>query len=346
MRARLSALALVVIASSIVRAQSPAQLALQRYSVDPMHSTVGFATTLLGGVKVRGRFNEYDATIVFDPAHPERSSVSAIIQAKSINTDMKFRDDHLRSPDFFDVDHYPTIQFVSERVVPRRGLAIVSGTLTMHGVSRAISFPAKMALAPYKVGTTVGVAFAAELRINRKDFGIAGTNKFNPDYNPLTNMLSDSVDILLEVDAIREGYADRRLAGGTPPGIADTVNRVLVARGIDAAVSTYRALHSSQPTMFDFTPYQLDLLGHQLAERGELANAVVVHRLNVEQYADSAGVLESLAESQALGNDGAGALTTYRRAMAKFPQSANAREMVRRLERLGFHSPSGEVVRD
>jgi polyisoprenoid-binding protein YceI len=133
MRARLSALALVVIASSIVRAQSPAQLALQRYSVDPMHSTVGFATTLLGGVKVRGRFNEYDATIVFDPAHPERSSVSAIIQAKSINTDMKFRDDHLRSPDFFDVDHYPTIQFVSERVVPRRGVAIVSGTLTMQG---------------------------------------------------------------------------------------------------------------------------------------------------------------------------------------------------------------------
>src|SRR5205085_5729046 len=144
-----------------------------------------------------GRFNAYDATIIFDPRHPERSSVSAIIQARSINTDMDFRDNHLRSPDFFDVGHFPTIEFVSNRVTPRRGFATVSGTLTMHGVSRPVSFPAKMALAPYKVGSTVGVAFVAELRVNRKDYGIAGTNKYNPDYNPLTNMLSDSVDILL-----------------------------------------------------------------------------------------------------------------------------------------------------
>ena len=87
--------------------QTAAELATQRYEVDPMHSTVAFASTILGAVHVRGRFTDYDATIVYDARHPERSSVTAIIQAASLSTDMKFRDDHLRSGDFFDVARFP-----------------------------------------------------------------------------------------------------------------------------------------------------------------------------------------------------------------------------------------------
>jgi hypothetical protein len=291
-------------------------------------------------VKVRGRFTAYDGTVIYDAKHPERSSVSAIIEAKTVNTDMSFRDDHLRSPDFFDVEHFPTIEFVSDRVVPRRDGLTVSGMLTMHGVSRPVSFPAKLALAPYKVGNTVGVAFSAELRVSRKDYGIAGTNKFNPDYNPLTNMLSDSVDIQLDIDAIRSGYADRTLGTGKPPGVADTINRVLGAHGVDAAIATYHQLRETAPTNFNFGAYQLDLLGHQLAERGDIASAIAIYKLNVEQYENTGGVLESLGEAQASVNDTAAALATFRRAREKFPNSANAREMVRRLERLQGEPPA------
>src|SRR6478672_8971766 len=149
--------------STRVNAQTAAEVASSRYSVDGMHSTVGFTTTLLRAVKVRGRFDDYDATIIYDEKHPERSSVSAIIQAKSINTNMGFRDDHLRSPDFFDVNRYQTIEFVSDRVVPRRGGATVSGLLTMHGVTRRVTFPVQLALAPYRIGSTKGVAFTANL---------------------------------------------------------------------------------------------------------------------------------------------------------------------------------------
>jgi polyisoprenoid-binding protein YceI len=323
-----------------VQAQSAAELVSQRYSVDPMHSTVAFTTVILGGVKVRGRFTAYDGTVIYDAKHPERSSVSAIIETKSVNTDMSFRDDHLRSPDFLDVEHFPTIEFVSERVVPRRDGLMVSGMLTMHGVSRPVSFPAKLALAPYKIGTTVGVAFSAELRVSRKDYGIAGTNKFNPDYNPLTNMLSDSVDIVLDIDAIRSGYADRRLGTGKPPGVADTINKVVLAHGVDSAIATYHRLRESHATDYNFGAYQLDLLGHQLAERGAIADAIKIFRLNVEQYENTDGVLDSLGEAQASVNDSAGALTTFRRAREKFPKSANAREMVRRLERAQGEPPA------
>ena len=323
---------------AISAAQTPADVASSRYSVDGMHSTVGFATTLLRAVKVRGRFDDYDATIIYDEQHPERSSVSAVIQTKSINTNMGFRDDHLRSPDFFDVKAYPTIEFISDRVLPRPGGATVSGMLTMHGVTRRITFPVRLALAPYRVGSTKGVAFTANLHLSRKDFGIAGTNKFNPDYDPLTNMLSDNVDIILELDAIREGYATRRLGDGTPPSVADTINKTLQARGVDAALRTYRSLRTSAPTSFNFGAYELDLLGHKLAECGDLRDAVVILKVNAGEFADSVGVMETLAESQALANDRAGAIETYRRVLAKFANNVNAREMLRHLERLAPQS--------
>ncbi|MFL5561014.1 MAG: YceI family protein [Gemmatimonadaceae bacterium] len=324
------------------QATTAAALAAQRYDVDPMHSTVGFATTLMGAVKVRGRFTAYGATIIFDSEHPERSSVSAVIQAKTINTDMDFRDDHLRSPDFFDVEQFPTIEFTSERVAPRRGGGVtISGVLRMHGVSRHVSFPAKMVLAPYTVGSTRGVAFAADLRLSRKDYGIAGTNKFNPDYNPLTSMLSDSVEVLLELDAIRAGYATRTLGMGTPPGVADTLNRVLQAHGAAEAIRTYQSLRASQPAAFNYEAWQLDLLGRQLAERGDLNSALAILAFNAEESPGSEGVLEALGEAQAMANDAPAALATYQRALAKFPRSTDAREMVRHLERLPRAAASG-----
>lgn len=134
-----TALAVAAALAPALRAQTAAELASQRYYVDPMHSTVAFASTVLGAVHVRGRFNVYDATIICDPKHPERSSVSAVIQAASINTDMSFRVDHLRSPDFFDVKRLPTIEFASDKVVPAPGGATISGMLTMRGVSRRVT---------------------------------------------------------------------------------------------------------------------------------------------------------------------------------------------------------------
>ena len=325
---------------AFVSAQTPAEVAASRYSVDGMHSTVGFSTTLLRAVKVRGRFDDYDATIIYDEQHPERSSVSAVIQAKSINTNMDFRDNHLRSPDFFDVKTYPTIEFVSDRVTPHPGGATLSGMLTMHGVTRRVTFPVRLVLAPYRLGSTKGVAFSATLHLSRKDYGIAGTNRFNPDYDPLTNMLSDNVDIVLELDAIRDGFATRRLGDGVPPSVADTINKTLQAHGVDAAIRTYRSLRASAPASFNFGAYELDLLGRKLAECGDLRDAVEILKVNASEFADSAGVMESLAESQALSNDGAGAIDTYRRVLAKFPQNVNAREMLRHLDHLSPPAPS------
>jgi len=207
-----AAFALLAGRPAISFGQSPAVLASEQFAVDPQHSTVGFTSRILGVVKVRGRFRKYDVAVTYDGEHPERSSVTAIIEAKSIDTDMDFRDNHLRSPDFFDAATFATIEFQSARVAAQPGSLAISGPLTIHGVTRPITFRAQVTALP-QVGSTGGVSLAleADLRLSRADFGIAGTNAFNPSYNPATTLLSDSVDVYLELEADRPGFLDRTL---------------------------------------------------------------------------------------------------------------------------------------
>jgi polyisoprenoid-binding protein YceI len=129
----------LVLGARTAPGQSPAELARMCYDADPQHSMVGFTIRMLGVVKVHGRFRDYSGTIVYDQAHLERSSVTAVIQAASIDTDMDFRDKHSRSPDFFDVADYPTIVFQSDRVERTADGYRAIGRFTMHGVARTIA---------------------------------------------------------------------------------------------------------------------------------------------------------------------------------------------------------------
>src|SRR6476469_7415996 len=94
-------------------AQQPAQrLTIQEYAVDAGHSIVEFSIGFALG-RVKGRFPQTHGTILYDPEHPERSSVSIVIETKTIDTGWPHRDDHLQTDDFFDVAKYPTITFQS-----------------------------------------------------------------------------------------------------------------------------------------------------------------------------------------------------------------------------------------
>lgn len=318
-------------------AQTPAQLLACAYEVDPQHSTIEFVTRMLGVVKVRGRFRDYSATILYDTLAPERSSVSAIIKVASLTTDMAFRDRHLQSPDFFDAERFPTIAFQSDRVGRSPDGLRVEGRLTLHGVTRRVMLPVRVDLPPRVTPGTgqVGTAFEAQLRIDRRDFGIAGTNRFNPDYNPATTMLSDSVDIILELSAQREGYLSRNFAGKTPPWIADTVSRVLTAQGSEAAATLYHTLRATRPNAYNFGAGQLDVLARTLLAQGRPRDALELFKLNAETFPTSSGVVQGLADGYAQLDDGDRALSTYERALQLDSTNTSAIEMIRHLRRAG-----------
>jgi polyisoprenoid-binding protein YceI len=144
------------------------------YTVDPDHSAVTFGVRHLF-TEVQGRFRQFKGTIVFDPASPETAKVNGAIQAGSVDTDVKQRDDDLRSANFFDVAKTPEIRFESTQVtdVNKTDMtAKVHGNLTMHGVTKPVVLDAKFLGEAKDPWGNNKAGFHAEGKIDRRDWGL------------------------------------------------------------------------------------------------------------------------------------------------------------------------------
>jgi polyisoprenoid-binding protein YceI len=142
------------------------------WTVDKAHSMAAFKIRHLVG-NVTGQFRDFDVNARLDRANPAASTVEFTMRAASIDTGDAGRDEHLRSPDFFEVTKYPTITFKSTEVKPKSPTAFdVAGDLTMHGVTKRVNVAVSF-LGFGKDGRGVEKAgFEAEAILDRKDFGI------------------------------------------------------------------------------------------------------------------------------------------------------------------------------
>ena len=146
--------------------------ALDTYNVDPAHSSIGFAIDHMVINTVHGRFRQFDGSLTVDPENGNAlKQAIAIIQAKSIDTDIVKRDDHLRSADFFDVEKFPTIAFVGKEVKKEGNDQVLIGKLTMHGVTKDVALPFKLK-GPIKAMGGTRMALSVTTKLNRKDYGL------------------------------------------------------------------------------------------------------------------------------------------------------------------------------
>ena len=162
-----------VLLASLALAALPA-MAQDVYKIDPVHSEVSFKVGHLLA-KTSGRFTKFSGAITVDPANISKSSVEVTIEAASITTDNEARDKHLKSPDFFDVEKFPTITFKSTSVKEvAKGKLEVAGDFTMHGVTKHITFPITNAgtQAGMQPGSVVAGFIDGALTLNRNEFGI------------------------------------------------------------------------------------------------------------------------------------------------------------------------------
>ena len=170
-------------------------LAQDVYKIDPVHSQVGFKVRHFMA-KVSGRFTKFEGTIKVDTQDIGKSSVDVSIDAASVNTDNEARDKHLRSADFFEVEKFPAITFKSSSVKEvAKGKLEVTGTLTIRGVAKQVTFPITNAgTREVRPGKVVGGFIDGALRINRMDFGV----KYGPA------VVGEDVDIELNVEAAKQ----------------------------------------------------------------------------------------------------------------------------------------------
>ena len=166
---RCAALALAV---TLILATAGGAWSADTYEVDGAHAYVGFTISHLVINRVRGTFNDFTGTIVYDPNDVTKSSMTGAINVASIDTAHQKRDADLRGESFFDVDKYPQITFESTHVEEGEDSAILHGILTMHGVSREVAVPFRInGIAEFAGKVRLG--FEARLELNRQDYGIS-----------------------------------------------------------------------------------------------------------------------------------------------------------------------------
>jgi polyisoprenoid-binding protein YceI len=141
------------------------------WEIDPTHSHVSFAVRVMSVSTTRGRFNALRGRIHIDEQDPANSWVDAQVEVASIDTRNKLRDTHLRSAAFFDVKKYSTIRFTSTHVEQVRGQNYqVTGNLTLHGVTKPITFDVHYRGQSSMMGMRTGLRASAT--IDRRDFGL------------------------------------------------------------------------------------------------------------------------------------------------------------------------------
>lgn len=171
MRLLKASAAFALSAALFVGAQS--SLAGDTFKLDPVHSSLLFKVKHLGVSYSYGRFNSPEGQIVWDSADPTKSTINVSVKTAAIDTDNAKRDEHLKSPDFFDAKQFPTLSFKSTSVKPSgENKYEVTGDLTVRGVTKPITVTLE------HVGTNSGprgtkTGFDGQFTINRQDFGVA-----------------------------------------------------------------------------------------------------------------------------------------------------------------------------
>ena len=179
----------------------PAIAGTTTWQIDPMHSSAQFAVTHLMLSTVRGEFHGLKGTLNLDDKDITKSTVEVTIDVNSVDTQEPNRDAHLKSPDFFDLDKYPTMTFVSKSAKKAAHGLDVSGDLTLHGVTKPvvlhvsdISKEIKDPMGLLRRGAT------ATTVVDRKDFGLL----WNKNLDGGGVLIGDEVTITIDIEVVRK----------------------------------------------------------------------------------------------------------------------------------------------
>jgi len=186
-------LALIVLTALGMLAAATAQSGT--WQIDPNHSSAQFSARHLAVSTVRGAFTKVSGSAQYDPSDPTKDSLTATIQASSVDTRVEMRDNDLRSPNFLDAQKFPTITFQSKQVKSGgSGKLQITGDLTIHGVTKEVTLDVEGPAAPIKdPWGNQRIGASASTKINRKDFGVNGA----------PGVVGDDINITIDVELIQ-----------------------------------------------------------------------------------------------------------------------------------------------
>lgn len=188
-------------AAALLSFVAPSAAQASAWDIDASHSVAAFSVRHLMVTNVRGELGKVSGSINLDDKDITKSTVEATIEVAAINTRDAKRDEHLRSPDFFDVAKFPTLTFKSTKVEKAGAGLKVTGTLTMRGVSKEVVLnvegPAPTIKDPW--GNTK-TGFTATTKLNRKDFGV----QWNKTIDGGGVVVGDEVSVTIDLEVLKK----------------------------------------------------------------------------------------------------------------------------------------------
>ncbi|WP_394280862.1 YceI family protein [Corynebacterium sp.] len=170
------------------------------FDLDPAHTTIGFTARHAMVTKVRGKFDEFESTVVVDQENPANTKAEATIKAASVDSGNEDRDNHVKGDDFFAVDKYPEIKFSStEFNLGEDGTGTVTGDLTIRDTTKPVTLDVEVFGVEEDPFGNTRVGFEASTQINRKDFGV----DFQAPLNSGGVLVSEKVTLEIEGSGIK-----------------------------------------------------------------------------------------------------------------------------------------------
>ena len=179
---------------------APSRVPTGTWAVDPSHSRVEFRVKHLGISNVRGHFARFGGTLEV-PEDLASARAYGTVETASVNTNDEGRDEHLRSPDFFEAERYPEIAFISKSISPTgEDTFEITGELTLHGVTRDLTLQAEITGTEHDLYGNDRVALEVTGELDRRDYGIT----FNQALGSGNVLVSDKVKLLLDISAVKQ----------------------------------------------------------------------------------------------------------------------------------------------
>ncbi len=183
-------------------AAAPAASTAATWDLDTTHAELGFKVRHMMVSWTRGKFDRFEGALQLDEEEVSKSKLTVSIDVASVNTNVKDRDDHLRSADFFEVEKFPKMTFTSTKVEPKNGRLLVTGDLSIRGVTKSVTLDAdplppavKDPWGKWRTGTR------ATTTLKRKDFGLT----WNKALEAGGIAVGEDVELSLEVEFIKRG---------------------------------------------------------------------------------------------------------------------------------------------
>lgn len=301
----------------------PLSAQLRAYPIDDGHSSITFSTRFSKLIEVPGSFGEFWGHVFYDGEDLSKLSTSVIIATNSINTNVKFRDQHLQRADFFDVEKYPYITFSSTKVVTRGEQHFLKGEIELKGKKKSLEIPFQLIqnVSPDPWGNK-RFTLAGTLKVNRNDFGLGEEGEF------FHRSIADTVSIQLMMSmAIRN--TDRYSLFKAP--FAKAIYEKMKDENVKEGLAHYSEYKDQEEAKFVHTAQFLDIFAQRLIQYEELDKAIKVYQYNNELYPDEDFTYSHLAHALFLKGKKNKALSYSQQALEKNPQNTLAIELQRSL---------------